>query len=161
MLSKNLALDDIDKKIVEVVQKKPNITHTKIAEYVQRSQPTVGMRIKRLEESGALTYRAGFNLSKIDLFFGIVELQTNDPDRIYDIISNCPYMIQTFRLSGINNFFIIIVSDKIEDLDKIVNYHFRSKPFISNISLQMITDFLKDFVVPLDFEMEECDCLLH
>ena len=35
MLSKNLALDDIDKKIVEVVQKKPNITHTKIAEYVQ------------------------------------------------------------------------------------------------------------------------------
>ena len=161
MLSKNLALDEIDKKIVEVVQKKPNITHTKIAEYVKRSQPTVGMRIKRLEETGALTYKAGFNLSKIDLFFGIVELQTNDPDRVYDIVSKCPYMIQTFRISGVNNFFIIIVSDRIEDLDKIVNHHFRSKPFISNISIQMITDFLKDFVVPLDFEKEECDCLLN
>ena len=161
MLSRNLSLDEIDKKIVEVVQKKPNITHTKIAEYVQRSQPTVGMRIKRLEESGALTYRAGFNLSKVDLFFGIVELQTNEPDRVYEIISKCPYMIQTFRLSGMKNFFVLIVSDCIEDLDKIVNYHFRSKPFIRNVSIQMITDFLKDFVVPLDFEKEECECLLH
>jgi len=60
-----------------------------------------------------------------------------------------------------NNFIIIIASDSIEDLDKIVNYHFRTKPYIKKVSMQMITEFLNDFVLPLDFNKEECECLLE
>ena len=161
MLSKNLSLDEIDKKIVQVVQKNPQITHTKIARFVKRSQPTVGMRIKRLKENGALTYKAGFDLNKVELYFAIVQIQTNEPDHVYEIANKCPQMIQAFKLCGINNLLIIIAADTMEDLEKIVNHHFRAKEYVQNISFQIITDFLKDFVIPLDFNQEECKYFSH
>ena len=40
-------LDQIDKQIIQILNEDPNLTHTKIAEKVHRSQPTVGNRIKR------------------------------------------------------------------------------------------------------------------
>jgi DNA-binding Lrp family transcriptional regulator len=50
MISDKLKLDDIDRKIITLVQGDPNLTHTQIAEQINRSQPTVGMRIKKLEK---------------------------------------------------------------------------------------------------------------
>ena len=52
MISEKLKLDDVDIKIISLVQEDPNLTHTQIAEKIDRSQPTVGMRIKKLEKSG-------------------------------------------------------------------------------------------------------------
>ncbi|MFX1386092.1 MAG: AsnC family transcriptional regulator, partial [Promethearchaeota archaeon] len=39
-------MDDIDKRIVQFIQNDPTSTHTQIAKKINRSQPTVGMRIK-------------------------------------------------------------------------------------------------------------------
>ncbi|MHA1350914.1 MAG: Lrp/AsnC family transcriptional regulator [Promethearchaeota archaeon] len=50
MISAKLKLDDIDRKIITLVQDDPNLTHTQIAEKISRSQPTVGMRIKSLRK---------------------------------------------------------------------------------------------------------------
>jgi Lrp/AsnC family transcriptional regulator len=161
MLSETLAMDEVDKKIVEIVQNNPNITHTSIAHRVNRSQPTVGMRIKRLEKAGILKYKAGLDLNRTDLYFGKIEIQTNNPNYIHKLVSECPYIIHAFRVSGNNNFIIIIASSNIEDLDKVVNFHFRSKEFINSISIQIITEFLSDFVLPMDFKEEECECLTH
>lgn len=161
MLSESLAIDEIDKKIVEIVQNNPNIPHTKIALSVNRSQPTVGMRIKRLERSGILKYKAGLDLNRTDLYFGKIELQTDKPNYIHKVVSDCPYVIHAFRLSGNNNFIIIIATSFIEDLDKVVNFHFRTKSFINSISMEIITEFLNDFVLPMDFNKEECECLNH
>ena len=67
MISEKLKLDDVDRKIISLVQEDPGLTHTQIAEKIDRSQPTVGMRIKKLEKNGILQFQPGINFKLVDL----------------------------------------------------------------------------------------------
>ena len=58
LISEKIGIDDIDCKIMDLIQRNPNLTHTQIAKHVNRSQPTIGMRIKKLEKLGVLKYQA-------------------------------------------------------------------------------------------------------
>jgi len=127
MLSERLKLDDIDRQIISIVQEDPNITHTDIAERINRSQPTVGMRIKKLEKSGILVFQPGINFKKVNLFLATVEVKTKNPDEIMDMAKCCPFMLNAFRLSGEHNISILLASSKLDKLDNIINYHFRRK----------------------------------
>jgi len=104
MLSEKLKLDDIDRKIISLIQQEPNLTHTQIAKKINRSQPTVGMRIKKLEKSGILQFQPGINFKKVELFLAKVELKTKNPEEILEMAKFCPFMRNAFRLSGENEF---------------------------------------------------------
>ncbi|MFX1554025.1 MAG: Lrp/AsnC family transcriptional regulator, partial [Promethearchaeota archaeon] len=67
-MAEKIGIDEIDCKIMDLIQKEPSLTHTQIAEHVNRSQPTVGMRIKKLENLGVLKYQAGINIKVADLY---------------------------------------------------------------------------------------------
>jgi DNA-binding Lrp family transcriptional regulator len=155
MISQKLKLDDIDRKIISLVQEDPNLTHTQIAEKIERSQPTVGMRIKKLEKEGILQFQPGINFKKVDLFLATVELQTKYPDEIIDMAKYCPFMLNAFRLSGDHNISIFLASSKLEKLDNIVNYHFRNNPSVQSVTMEIVTQIAKDFILPIDFDSEE------
>ncbi|TFG03947.1 MAG: Lrp/AsnC family transcriptional regulator [Promethearchaeota archaeon] len=155
MISQKLKLDDIDRKIISLVQEDPNLTHTQIAEKIERSQPTVGMRIKKLEKEGILQFQPGINFKKVDLFLATVELQTKYPDEIIDMAKYCPFMLNAFRLSGDHNITILLASSKLEKLDNIVNYHFRNNPSVQSVTMEIVTQIAKDFILPIDFDSEE------
>lgn len=159
MISYVSSLDEIDKKIVTVIQDDPNITHTQIARKVNRSQPTIGMRIKKLEEMGILKFQAGLNLKNLDCYFLKTDIQTSNPDEISNIIKSCPYMIHGYRVSGISNFVIIIASSSLKDLDKVVNYHFRNNPAIKVVNTEIISEMINEFVIPIDFGIRSCGCI--
>ena len=152
-------LDDIDKKIVQFIQRDPNLTHSQIAKKINRNQPTVGMRIKKLEESGILQFQAGLNLKNINCCFAKINLQTSNPKLILEIFKSCPYMIHGYRVSGASNFVIIIGSFTLKDIDKIVNYHFRNNPEIKNVKADIITDIINDFVIPINLKISSCNCI--
>ncbi len=156
MSSKIFKIDEVDRNIIQLVQNEPTLTHTEIAKKVNRSQPTVGMRIKKLESSGVLKFQAGINIKTMDLFLGRVEIQTLQPRKILDLVKKCPYMLNAFRLSGTSNISILLVGPKFEYLDNIVNHHFRKNPNITNVYLDIITDVENDFVLPFDFDYEKC-----
>ena len=155
MISDKLKLDDIDRKIITLVQEDPNLTHTQIAEQINRSQPTVGMRIKKLEKEGILQFQPGINFRKVDLFLATVELNTKHPNEIFNMAKFCPFMLNAFRLSGAHNICILLASSNLGKLDNIINYHFRSDPEVSSVSMNMITEIAKDFIMPVDFKSEE------
>ena len=155
MLSERLKLDDIDRQIISIVQEDPNITHTDIAEKINRSQPTVGMRIKKLEKSGVLVFQPGINFKKVNLFLATVEVKTKDPDEIMEMAKCCPFMLNAFRLSGEHNISILLASSKLDKLDNIINYHFRRNPDIGSVSMEIVTDIAKDFILPIDFDSED------
>jgi len=154
MISQKLKLDDIDRQIITLVQEDPNLTHTQIAERINRSQPTVGMRIKKLEKSGILQFQPGINFKKVDLFLATVEINSSNPEEIMEMARCCPFMLNAFRLSGEHNICILLASSKLDKLDAIVNYHFRKNPEISSVSLEVVTDIAKDFILPIDFDSE-------
>ena len=154
MLSERLKLDDIDRQIISIVQEDPNITHTDIAERINRSQPTVGMRIKKLEKSGVLVFQPGINFKKVNLFLATVEVKTKNPDDLMEMAKCCPFMLNAFRLSGEHNISILLASSKLDKLDNIINYHFRRNTDIGSVSMEIVTDIAKDFILPIDFESE-------
>ncbi len=154
--SKVFKIDEIDKNIIEIIQKDPMLTHTEIAKKVNRSQPTIGMRIRKLEKAGVLKFQAGINVKTMDLLLARVEIQTLQPDEAVKLVKNCPHMLNAFRLSGTSNLSILIVGDKLADLDEIVNSHFRKDPNVTDVYMDIITDVTNDFVLPFDFNFENC-----
>jgi Lrp/AsnC family leucine-responsive transcriptional regulator len=160
MLSERLKLDPIDKKIIRLIQSEPTITHTEIAKRVGRSQPTVGLRIKRLENNHILDYQAGVNLKTADFYFSRIKIQTNHPDKIIEIVKKCQLMLTAFRLSGKTNVIIIMVSPKLEFLDDVVNKYFRENEDVLNISMDIITEVINDVVLPVNFNNKRCECCL-
>lgn len=159
-MSEVLKMDEIDRKIITLVQDQPNLTHTQIAEKVNRSQPTVGMRIRKLEEQGVLQFQAGINLKAADIYFARVDIQTNNPDKIYEVVKKCPFMLNAFRLSGKSDVSIMVASFTIEDIDKIVNVHLRSDPDVIMVTIDLITDIMIDLIIPFDFNFSKCECKL-
>jgi DNA-binding Lrp family transcriptional regulator len=156
MESQIFRIDDVDKSIIELVQEDPSLTHTQIAKKVNRSQPTVGMRIRKLEELGVLKFQAGINLKTSDLHIARVELETLNPSEIEDLVKDCPYMINAFRQSGDFNFSILLVGFEFQHLDRMVNTHFRNNPSVNRVIMNIITDVVNDFVLPFNFKFKEC-----
>ena len=155
MISDKLKLDEIDRQIISIVQEEPNLTHTEIANRVNRSQPTIGMRIKKLEKSGVLQFQPGINFKKVELFLAIVNLKTRNPERMMEMARFCPFMLNAFRLSGEHNISLMITSSKLEKLDNVVNYHFRDNDDVQLVSMEIVTDIAKDLILPIDFDSEE------
>ncbi|MFX1479884.1 MAG: Lrp/AsnC family transcriptional regulator [Promethearchaeota archaeon] len=154
MISEKIGIDQIDCKIMDLIQKAPNLTHTEIANHVNRSQPTVGMRIKKLEKLGVLKYQAGINIKVADLCFARIEVQTKMPKKTIEIVKRCPFMLNAFRLSGNSNISILLVGLKFSDIDNIVNLHFRNDPEVIEVHIDVITDVVNDFVLPIDLNLE-------
>ncbi|KKN25327.1 hypothetical protein LCGC14_0885920 [marine sediment metagenome] len=157
MISEKLKLDDIDRQIITLVQNDPALTHTEIATKINRSQPTVGMRIKKLEKNGILQFQPGINFKRVDLNLAMVELNTSKPDELMEMAEHCPFMLNAFRLSGAHNLCILLTSSKLSKLDNIVNYHFRNNPNIQSVAMELVIDIAKDFILPVDFDSEEYD----
>jgi len=156
MESKVFKIDQVDKNIIEIIQKDPTLTHTEIAKKVNRSQPTIGMRIRKLEKSGVLKFTAGINVKTMDLLLARVDIQTLNPEETVKLVKDCPYMLNAFRLSGTSNLSILLISNKLAHLDEIVNHHFRKDPNVSEVHLDIISDVTNDFVLPFDFNFENC-----
>jgi len=155
-MSKVLEIDEVDKNIIQIIQKTPNLTHTEIAKKVNRSQPTVGMRIKKLEELGVLKFQAGINIKTADMLIARVELQTTNPEAIEQLVQKCPFMFNAFRLSGNSNMSIFITGFKLKDIENIVNFHFRKNPDISNVVMDIVTGIVNDLVLPFNLNFENC-----
>jgi len=154
MISEKMGIDTIDCQIMDLIQKAPNLTHTEIATHVNRSQPTVGMRIRKLEKLGVLKYQAGINIKVADLCFVRVELQTKNPKKAIEIVKNCRFMLNAFRLSGKSNISILMAGLNFKDLDIVVNNHFRNNPDVISVHIDVIVDVVNDFVLPIDLNLD-------
>jgi DNA-binding Lrp family transcriptional regulator len=154
MLNEKMGIDDIDCMIMDLIQSQPHLTHAQIAEHINRSQPTVGMRIKKLENLGVLKYQAGITLKNEDLCFARVDIQTNDPKTAFEMIKKCPFMLNAFRLSGTNNISILIVGLDFHFLEYITNFHFRRNPAVLKAKMELIVDVAEDLILPLNFNIE-------
>ncbi|MBY8988358.1 MAG: winged helix-turn-helix transcriptional regulator [Candidatus Lokiarchaeota archaeon] len=154
MIAEKIGIDDIDCQIMDLIQKEPSLTHTQIAEYVNRSQPTIGMRIRKLEKIGVLKFQAGINIKVADLSFARVEIQTKKPQEVFKLVKTCPFLLNAFRLSGDTNISILIAGLNLKVLDHVVNVHFRNNPDIISCQIDIIADVANDFVLPIDLNLD-------
>ncbi|HEC41121.1 MAG TPA: Lrp/AsnC family transcriptional regulator [bacterium] len=154
MVFEKLKLDKIDRKIISMLQENPKIPHSEIAVKIKRSQPTVGIRIKNLTEKGILQFQAGINFKNVALYLAIVKIISRNPRDIINMARSCPFMLNAFHLSGDNDVLVFLASSKLEKLYNIVEYHFRNNPEVIKVSMEVVTEIAKDFILPIDLEIE-------
>ena len=152
-----LGIDDDDYKIIEMIEKNPDITHSKIAQEIEKSQPAVGARIIKLERKGLLTKQVGFNIKKVDLKVAIVFVSTKDVEVIVHKIENCPFINHAFKISGEFNLLCFVAASNLQTIEKLVDLCFRKDPNVINVKTNILIDSVHDFVIPIDFQIEKFD----
>ena len=150
-------IDEIDRAIIKKLIQNPTITHSDIAKDLNRSQPAIGQRIKKLQEKNILSTQIGVNFKTFDMILVKVELITKEPDEIMEMSAHCPFIINALKLSGEYNFMIFIAANSLKKINNIIDYHFRNKDYISMVKMDLVVGYAKDFILPVDFDVEVND----
>ena len=152
-----LSIDEADKKIIEMMEENPGITHSDIAKEIEKSQPAVGARILKLERKHLLTKQVGFNIKKVDIKVAIVYISTKDVEAIVKKIVNCPFINHAFKISGEFNLLCFIAASDLQTIEKLVDLCFRRDDNVINVKTNILIESIHDFVVPIDFQIENFD----
>ncbi len=152
-----LGIDASDKKIIEMIEKDPDITHSAIATEIEKSQPAVGARIIKLERKHLLTKQVGFNIKKVDIKVAIVFISTKDVETIVAKIENCPFINHAFKISGEFNVLCFIAASDLQTIEKLIDLCFRRDKNVINVKTNILIESIHDFVVPIDFQIEDFD----
>lgn len=152
-----LSIDEADKKIIEMIEENPGITHSDIAKEIEKSQPAVGARILKLERKHLLTKQVGFNIKKVDIKVAIVYISTKDVEAIVKKIVNCPFINHAFKISGEFNLLCFIAASDLQTIEKLVDLCFRRDDNVINVKTNILIESIHDFVVPIDFQIENFD----
>ncbi len=155
--SELLSIDEADKKIIEMMEKNPDITHSAIATEIEKSQPAVGARIIKLERKNLLTKQVGFNIKKVDIKVAIAYISTKDVDKIVKKIENCPFINHAFKISGEFNVLCFIAASDLQTIEKLIDLCFRRDENVINVKTNILIESIHDFVVPIDFQIENFD----
>ena len=152
-----LSIDEADKKIIEMIEENPGITHSNIAKEIEKSQPAVGARILKLERKHLLTKQVGFNIKKVDINVAIVYISTKDVEAIVKKIVNCPFINHAFKISGEFNVLCFVAASDLQTIEKLVDLCFRRDDNVINVKTNILIESIHDFVVPIDFQIENFD----
>jgi len=154
ILNKKLAIDNDDRKIMSLLQANPDLTHSEIAEKINKSQPAVGARILKLERKGLQATQYGIDLRENKFSIALVTMHAKKPNEILDMIACCPFVINAFKTSGKTNVLVWLVGTRLEKLEEIVEIHFRSKPDITHVNMAVIIETINQLILPVDFNFE-------
>ena len=124
-----MKLDEIDKKILEIIQRDGRITNTKLASMIGISQPAMLERVRRLEASAVISgYTAILDREKIGLgvmVFVAVSLalhQLSSVDKIKKKIISFPEVLECYQVSGDDDFILKVALENINSyLDFVMN----------------------------------------
>lgn len=152
-----LGIDDDDYKIIEMMEKNPDITHSEIAREIEKSQPAVGARIIKLERKHLLTKQVGFNAKLVDLKVGLIFVATKDVEIVVRKIEKCPFVNHAFKISGEFNLLCFVAASDLQTIEKLVDLCFRKDPNVINVKTNILIDSVHDFVIPIDFQIEKFD----
>ena len=118
------SMDVTDRRIVAELQAAPRLRVAELARRVGLSGPAVSDRLRRLEESGVLTYRA--EVSPRALGYAICAIVRISPTGgglrlIPGIAREVPNVTECYRITGEDCFFMKIYLHSIDDLEPILD----------------------------------------
>ena len=138
-------IDEVDKKILLILQTDVTIPLSDIAKRVGISKTPCWNRIRKMEENGVIKNKTALldNL-KINLpivVFVTISVSKHD-EKFIDLLNNYNEVIEIWRLSGEFDYLLKVVSESLEKYDifikKLVNEIKFISSFHSNIVLQEI-----------------------
>ncbi|MCD6445298.1 Lrp/AsnC family transcriptional regulator [Candidatus Bathyarchaeota archaeon] len=154
-MKKMRGLDEIDRKIVSLLEENPEISQSVMASKLKISQPAVHARLKRLRNHGIITHVVGINLNRVNLYMAKVDMTAKDPWKVLDFFKKCPMYINGFVTSGKYNLCLFFISEKLSAIESCINFHIRKNPNVTDVEFNVVITTAKDFVVPIKLWSEK------
>ncbi len=126
MSKKNVVeLDEIDKKILQILQKDARTSFSKIAKMLNRSEATIHMRVKRLKELGILKgFYADVDASKIGkdtIAFVLVKIDANKYPETVEKIIELKDVYEAYDVTGEYSLLLKVIVSTREDLARLLD----------------------------------------
>ncbi len=117
-------LDELDKKILQVLQKDARISNTELARRISLSPPATHTRVRRLEKDGLIQNyatavdrkKAGYDL----LCFVSISLQLHETQQVESfikIITEMPEVLECHHVTGEYDYLLKVVTRNTEGLE--------------------------------------------
>jgi len=150
-----LGLDERDNIIVSMLQGNPNASQEEIAKKIKLSQPSVGARIRKLQEKGILHNISGVNFRSVDLHLAKIDVKSTDTKAIIDEFIDCPFFVNALITSGKYNLCLFFTATDLKKMEGIINHHLRGNELVKEIDVNIIITTAKDLVLPMNMAYEK------
>lgn len=115
-------MDEVDKKIVAMLQKDGRVSLSRIAKQLGLSHVAVGKRIEKLCRD-LVKVSAGINAKKIGFRVAIVNAEVESPEILQELLekfSKCPRIVFLTTTTGAYNLMSIMIAEDADTLDAIL-----------------------------------------
>ena len=143
-------LDEIDRKILNILQFDSSLSMDEISEKINLSRNACWRRIRRMEEENIIKARVALiNPSSINLgllIFVMIRTNSHDIDwevKFEKVVTTFPEIIGAHRMAGDLDYILRVRVKDVKDYDKFYQ-NLISKISISDISASFVMDDMKD-----------------
>jgi Lrp/AsnC family leucine-responsive transcriptional regulator len=144
-----LNLDEKDKRILSLMQTEKDISQEELAKRISLSQPSVGARIRKLEDKGLLVKVHGINFKIANLFIAKVDVLSTNSDKVLNACNENPNFIFGMVTSGKYDLCLFFTATDIKTLEDTVNKTIRKNPLVKEVELNIVISTDKDLVLPI------------
>ena len=153
----NIKLDNIDRKILEILQLNAKITNAQLAKEISLSPAPTLERVKKLENSGIIkSYHASLDKEKIGLSvstFVMVTLKGHNKiniDFFTNAIDEIPEVIECHHITGTSDFMLKIISYDIAAYQRLMLEKISEIEVVDGLQSMVILSTFKEIkVIPL------------
>jgi len=150
-------LDNIDKKIIRIMQENGRITNSQLSKEIGLSPAPTLERVKKLEHSGVIkSYHAKINKEKIGLgvsTFVLVSLKGHNKENIQKFtksIERIEEIIECHHITGSGDFLLRVVTKDINSYQKLMLEKVTEIPVVDNLqSIVILSTFKESNVLPI------------
>ena len=118
-------IDELDLKILRILQNDARMPVKAIAEKIFASAPTVRARIESLTERGIIKgYYTEIDVSKIDnviTSYIDIEVSPERKEELYDFLRSSPQVVEASRVTGEYSILLKVIIKNTLEMDKFIN----------------------------------------
>jgi DNA-binding Lrp family transcriptional regulator len=145
-----MALDEIDRDILQILQTDGRISNVELAQRVNLSPPATHARVRRLEEQGVIRrYAALLDPAKIGydmLCFVRVSLQLHQSqpvERFGEIIQKMPEVLECHHITGEYDYLLKVAVRNRKDLERFAVERLTPIPGVARINTSLVLSEVK------------------
>ena len=144
-----MTLNQIDYKIIDLLQRNARMTQSEIAAAVGLSQPAVAERMRKLEQEGVITgYAArvdGRKLGKdITAFIGVgIEHPKHNAEFAKKILA-LPDVLECHHVTGDVSYLLKVVTENTGSLDRLISESLRTIPGVTRTHTTIVMSSVKE-----------------
>ncbi len=143
-------LDQIDEKLVQLLQKNAEMTAAQLSETLNLSASQIGRRKQRLEEAGIISgYHAKIDPNKVNLnvqAFVQVQMQSHGASyaqQFRTLVEQHPEIVSTWTLTGEADYLLRVYCQDLRALNRLIHEILLAHPTVARVQSQIVMDQIK------------------